>query len=191
MVPGCRAAVSDAVTRLKLFVPLLAFAVLAPLLYWGLGRDPSAMPTALKGKPIPAFTLPSLTTPDAELDQALFAGQVSLLNVWATWCPSCRIEHPYLMQLAEQGVPVFGLNYKDEGEPARRWLKDLGNPYREVIFDSSGRLGLDLGVFGAPETYLVDSRGIVRARHVGVLDERVWQKEFAALYQSLQNPEER
>lgn len=176
--------------RIKLFIPLLIFIVLASLLYWGLGRDPNAMPSALVGRSVPQFSLPKLDTggvggDQTLLDETLFSGQVSLLNVWATWCPSCRIEHPYLLELAAQGVPIIGLDYKDEDAKAQRWLWDYGDPYQQVIVDQNGSLGLDLGVFGAPETYLIDSQGIIRFKHVGVLGERVWQKQIAPLYHSL------
>lgn len=198
-------------SRIKLFIPLLIFIALASVLYWGLGRDPNAMPSALVGRPVPAFSLPELRTDsgshsesnsessaeagfetDAEmkrdqspLTEQLFIGQVSLLNVWATWCPSCRIEHPYLIDLAKLGVPIIGLNYKDEDAKARRWLTELGDPYKHVIVDQRGSLGLDLGVFGAPETYLIDSTGMIRFKHVGVVNERVWQNHIAPLYQAL------
>lgn len=177
--------------RIKLFIPLLIFIVLASVLYRGLGRDPNAMPSALVGRPVPEFSLPELGTGSDSggdgipLTEQLFRGQVSLLNVWATWCPSCRIEHPYLLELASQGVAIIGLNYKDENAKARRWLVELGDPYKHVIIDQQGSLGLDLGVFGAPETYLIDSAGMIRFKHVGVVDERVWQNHIAPLYQTL------
>ncbi|HAD09848.1 MAG TPA: DsbE family thiol:disulfide interchange protein [Porticoccaceae bacterium] len=171
--------------RIKLFIPLFIFLVLAVLLYWGLGRDPSAMPSALVGKSVPAFKLPALADETSMLDASLFQGQVSLLNVWATWCPSCRVEHPFLMELAKQGVPIIGLDYKDERDKALAWLADYGDPYKQVIFDPQGTLGLDLGVFGAPETYLVDAEGRIHFKRVGVVDARVWEQDFAPRYQAL------
>lgn len=168
--------------RLKLFLPLLMFIVLATVLYRGLGKNPNAMPSALIGRPVPEFNLPSLRNDKSLLNQEIFKGQVTLLNVWATWCPSCRTEHPYLLNLAEQGVVIIGLDYKDETIKARHWLQQLGNPYRQVIVDREGSLGLDLGVFGAPETYLIDSAGVIRYKHVGVLDQRIWQRDFDPLY---------
>lgn len=165
--------------RLKLFIPLAIFAVLAVLFWRGLSIDPTAMPSALIDKPVPKFSLPALREPakgqsEALLNESLFIGRVSLLNIWATWCVSCRVEHPFLVELAEQGVPIVGVNYKDESGAARQWLQDLGDPYEHNIVDADGYLGLDLGVFGAPETYVVDSDGVVRYKHVGVVDERVW-----------------
>ena len=177
--------------RLKLFLPLLIFMVLATVLYWGLGKDPNAMPSVLVGRPVPEFNLPSIQDDKHLLGRNIFEGNVTLLNIWATWCPSCRIEHSYLLNLAAQGVAIIGLDYKDETDKARRWLKELGNPYRQVIVDREGSLGLDLGVFGAPETYLIDATGVIRYKHVGVIDERVWQGEFVPLYRKLLKETER
>ena len=143
------------------------------------------MPSALLDRPVPEFSLPSIDGGERRLDRDIFIGQVTLLSVWATWCPSCRIEHPYLLSLAEQGVPIIGLDYKDDTDKARRWLLDYGDPYQQVIIDQEGSLGLDLGVFGAPETYLIDSTGVIRFKHVGVVDDRVWQRHFAPLYHAL------
>jgi cytochrome c biogenesis protein CcmG, thiol:disulfide interchange protein DsbE len=171
--------------QIKLFIPLLLFIVLASVLYWGLGRDPNAMPSALLDRPVPAFNLPSIDGGERRFDQSIFQGQVTLLNVWATWCPSCRIEHPYLIDLADKGVPIIGLDYKDETDKARHWLVEYGDPYQQVIVDKEGSLGLDLGVFGAPETYLIDSMGVIRFKHIGVVDDRVWQRDFAPLYDEL------
>lgn len=166
--------------RLKLFIPLAIFAVLAVLFWRGLSIDPTAMPSALIDKPVPAFGLPVLRQAAAgeseeKLTEDIFKGRVSLLNVWATWCVSCRVEHPFLIDLAEQGVAIIGVNYKDDTVAARQWLQDLGDPYEHNIVDADGYLGLDLGVFGAPETYVVDRAGVIRYKHVGVVDARVWQ----------------
>ncbi|MFL3654681.1 MAG: DsbE family thiol:disulfide interchange protein [Halioglobus sp.] len=170
--------------RLKLFLPLILFAMLAITLFRGLSLDPSEMPSALIDRPFPAFNLPGLGQ-SRPLSQADLEGQVSLVNVWATWCVACRVEHPYLNQLSQQGVPLFGLNYKDNDADAQRWLDELGNPYRFNIADRDGTLGLDLGVYGAPETYLVDATGVIRYRHVGVVDEGVWSALLEPLYQTL------
>lgn len=160
--------------RLKLFAPLLIFALLALLLFRGLSLDPREMPSALIDKPLPEFELFSLGE-QRTLTRGDVIGQISLFNVWATWCVSCRVEHPYLQQLADAGIPIVGVNYKDEDAAALRWLQDLGNPYTVNIADRDGTLGLDLGVYGAPETYVVDADGVIRYRHVGVVDERVWR----------------
>ncbi len=170
--------------RLKLFLPLILFALLAITLFRGLGLDPSEMPSALIDQPLPAFSLPGLSQTGL-LSEADLTGAAALLNVWATWCVSCRVEHPYLKQLAAQGVPIFGINYKDEDAAALRWLDELGNPYRLNIADREGTLGLDLGVYGAPETYLLDASGVVRYRHVGVVDDKVWRTILEPLYLQL------
>jgi len=174
--------------RLKLFLPLILFVVLALFLMRGLSLDPKELPSALIDKPFPAFTLPTLGR-DEVLDKAAVTGEVALFNVWATWCVSCRVEHPYLTELARQGVAIYGINYKDDDTAALGWLRDLGDPYIASIADREGTLGLDLGVYGAPETYLVDAAGLVRYRHVGVVDERVWTTILQPLYQQLQQGE--
>jgi cytochrome c biogenesis protein CcmG/thiol:disulfide interchange protein DsbE len=169
---------------MKLFVPLILFAVLALFLFRGLSLDPKELPSALIDRPLPEFSLASLGQ-ERLLTRADVIGEVAFFNVWATWCPSCRVEHPYLQQLADQGVPIYGVNYKDEDAAALRWLDELGDPYLANIVDREGNLGLDLGVYGAPETYLVDAAGIIRYRHVGVLDERVWLNTLQPLYREL------
>lgn len=172
--------------NLKLFIPFLIFVVLALFLLKGLEKDPSAMPSALIDHPVPAFTLPNLNDSGDTVDESIFQGHVSLLNVWATWCPSCRAEHPFLVKLANQGVRIVGMDYKDQDQMALEWLEKLGNPYAVTFTDGAGKLGLDLGVFGAPETYLVDHLGIIRAKHVGVINQAVWQ-ELGEKYRALVN----
>ena len=113
---------------------------------------------------------------------ALIDGKPLLLNVWATWCPTCRAEHQFLNELARQGVRVVGLNYKDDRQKAVTWLDSLGNPYALSLFDGSGMLGLDLGVYGAPETFLIDGQGIIRWRHAGDLNARVWREQLQPLW---------
>ncbi|TVP54702.1 MAG: DsbE family thiol:disulfide interchange protein, partial [Halomonadaceae bacterium] len=132
---------------------------------------------------VPAFQLPMLEDEDRLLDPEVLKGQVVLLNVWGTWCPSCRVEHPYLVELAEtHEIPIIGLNYKDRRAPALRWLQDLGDPYQFNIYDPEGTLGYDLGVYGAPETYVIDAEGIVRYRYVGVVNDRVWENHIKPVY---------
>lgn len=172
-------------SRLKLFVPLGLFLLLAVLLFRGLSLDPQALPSALIDKPLPAFRLPALGR-EQILSDADLTGEPSLLNVWATWCISCRVEHPYLQRLAdEEGVLIYGLNYKDDAQAALSWLDSLGDPYRVSVVDAQGTLGLDLGVYGAPETYFIDANGVIRYRHVGVIDERVWLGRLKAIYDGL------
>jgi len=170
--------------RLKLFLPLALFAILALLLFRGLELDPREMPSALIDKPLPEFSLPQLGR-QSMITRADVIGEVALFNVWATWCVSCRVEHPYLQQLADSGVPIYGVNYKDDDAAAIKWLQDLGDPYRANIVDAQGGLGLDLGVYGAPETYFVDASGVIRYRHVGVIDEQMWQTRLAPIYREL------
>ncbi|MEP5569970.1 MAG: DsbE family thiol:disulfide interchange protein [Halioglobus sp.] len=172
--------------RLKLFFPLILFIVLAIFLVRGLSLDPKELPSALIDKPFPEFSLPALGSAQT-LDKAAVSGQVALFNVWATWCVSCRVEHPYLTELAKQGVAIYGINYKDEDTAALGWLDELGDPYIASIADRDGTLGLDLGVYGAPETYLVDAQGLVRYRHVGVVNERVWSNTLQPIYEQLQS----
>ncbi len=132
---------------------------------------------------MPEFSVPTLD--QREVTRADLLGAVALINVWATWCPSCHAEHAYLNQLAREGVPIFGINYKDEPAAARRWLEQKGDPYRINLVDESGRLGLDLGVTGAPETYLIDAAGVVRMRYQGPIDERVWRQKIKPLFDRL------
>lgn len=169
----------------KLFIPLIIFVVLAIFLLKGLERDPTELPSALVGESVPSFELPHLLEPGQEVSEEIFQGHVSLLNVWGTWCPSCRTEHPFLVKLADEGVRIIGMDYKDDDALARRWLEDLGNPYAITFADATGSFGIDLGVYGAPETYIIDRKGIIRAKRVGVVDARIWQGEFGDTYRRL------
>lgn len=165
--------------RFLLFIPLLLAVALGVVLFAGIGKDTSALESALIGKPVPAFELASLEDPDKTYRANVFQNEVVLLNVWGTWCPSCRVEHSELVRLAtDESVPIYGLNYKDNRDAALKWLKELGNPYQLSLFDPQGKLGFDLGVYGAPETYIIDSEGVVRYRHVGVVDRKVWTEEL-------------
>lgn len=172
-----------------LFIPLILFLLLAAALLWQLtrnanGDDPTRLESALVGKPVPVFKLESLDQPGKTFDQSVLTdGKPLLLNVWATWCPTCRAEHQYLNTLATKGVRVVGLNYKDDRQKAINWLNTLGNPYALSLYDGDGMLGLDLGVYGAPETFLIDGHGIIRYRHAGDLNERVWNDEVKPLWQ--------
>jgi len=163
--------------RWGLYVPLVIFVAVAVLLWRGLSLDPNYMPSALENKPLPAFKL--VTLDGNEVSQVDMTGDIAIVNVWATWCPSCHVEHAYLNELATRGVIIFGVNYKDDLPKARQWLAQRGDPYRFNIADEEGLFGLDLGVTGAPETYLIDANGVVRLRYQGPLSERVWQQEFA------------
>ena len=171
--------------RAILLLPLALFLVLAVFLYRGLFLNPAELPSALIGKPVPAFSLPAVDDPARTLSEADLKGKPALLNVWATWCVSCKAEHPVLTELAAQGVNIVGINYKDDNANALKWLKEFHNPYQLDIRDEQGSLGLNLGVYGAPETFLVDKHGIIRHKFVGVIDQRVWREQLAPLYQQL------
>ncbi len=173
--------------RLPLFVPLLVFALLA-LVFLSLSQrqlagdyDPTALPSALIDKPVPAFALSDLHDAERMLQRDAIMGRPALLNVWATWCVACRVEHAYLNELQNRGVRIVGVNYKDDRPAAIEWLERLGDPYAFSVFDERGDFGLSLGVYGAPETYVVDAQGIVRYRHVGILDQRVWDRHIEPL----------
>jgi cytochrome c biogenesis protein CcmG, thiol:disulfide interchange protein DsbE len=168
--------------RILMFLPVVLVVVLGVVLFAGIGKDPNRLESALLGKPVPAFSLASLRDADNTLGPDVFRGQVSLLNVWGTWCPACRDEHDDLLWLArEKGVRIVGLNYKDNRDEALKWLGTLGDPYAFNIFDPRGTLGFDLGVYGAPETYFIDPEGIIRYRHVGVVNQKVWNERFQPL----------
>ncbi|NRA54733.1 MAG: DsbE family thiol:disulfide interchange protein [Gammaproteobacteria bacterium] len=173
--------------RFILFVPLILFLVLGAFLYKGLFLNPKAMPSALEGKPVPAFKLLTVTKGDRVVTQADLLGDYYLLNVWATWCPSCKAEHPYLLDIARSGIPIYGINYKDDLSAAAKWLSDYQDPYRFSVFDVEGNLGLNLGVYGAPETFLVDHKGIIRLRYAGVIDNNSWGKKFVPLINTIKS----
>ncbi len=169
--------------RLKLFLPIVIFFVMSVFLYFGLGNDPSQLPNVTVGQQLPNFELGTL---ESNLQETLkdedLLGEPVLLNVWATWCVSCLAEHPYFLQLSAQGIKIVGINYKDESTAARAWLNKYKNPYTITVYDNTGRLGFDLGVTGAPETYLVGADGQIKYRHVGVVNEKVWLEHFASSF---------
>jgi cytochrome c biogenesis protein CcmG/thiol:disulfide interchange protein DsbE len=170
--------------RLLMLLPLVLFLAVAVFLYRGLYLNPTELPSALIDKPFPVFSLPAVSGGQV-ITQADLQGQPALVNVWATWCPACRAEHPFLTELRAQGVRIIGVNYKDDNAAAQKWLVDLHDPYQLNIDDAKGSLGLDLGVYGAPETFLVDKHGIIRHKYVGVIDVPVWRDKLAGLYQGL------
>ncbi|MCG8516717.1 MAG: DsbE family thiol:disulfide interchange protein [Pseudomonadales bacterium] len=173
--------------RALLFIPVVLTVILGIVLFQRIGKDPTQLESAQIGKPVPAFELADLLDPSiSHGSEALRGKGPFLLNVWGTWCPSCRDEHPDLIRLAEQqGVRIVGLNYKDERPLALQWLERLGNPYALSLFDPDGKLGFDLGVYGAPETFVIDGDGIIRYRHVGVVNQKVWSETLQPLMQQL------
>ena len=173
------------VYRLKLFLPLLLFFVVAIFLMSALGRDPSYMPSALLDRPAPEFSLRILGDEDKYVGREIFLGEPSLLNIWATWCFSCRVEHAFLHKLSLQGIRIIGLNYKDDMHKATDWLNKMKDPYALSVIDDVGKLAINLGVFGAPETYFIDSMGIIRYKHVGVIDDRVWHDRLLPIWKNL------
>jgi len=163
-------------------LPFGLLALILLLFWFGLGNNPTLVPSPLIGKPVPQFELPELRTQDRILRTADLTGRPVLLNVWASWCVECRHEHPLLMRLSRDGkVPIYGLNYKDERSDALRWLEQFGDPYTASLHDLHGRAGLDLGVYGVPETFVVDARGIIRYKHIGAVDEQVLRDRILPL----------
>jgi cytochrome c biogenesis protein CcmG/thiol:disulfide interchange protein DsbE len=177
--------------RLSFAIPIATFAALAVVFGFYLyqvgpgGKDISLVPSALIDKPAPTFELPPIDGRRDGFASNELAGKVSLVNVFASWCAPCRVEHPILMQLARQGVPIYGINHKDNPEDARRFLSDLGNPYRAVGADRDGRVSLDWGVYGYPETFVVDRQGRIRYRHVGPIMPEHVERIFAPLLRRL------
>jgi cytochrome c biogenesis protein CcmG/thiol:disulfide interchange protein DsbE len=172
-----------------LFVPLLLFAGIAIFLAIGLTRDPREIPSVLIGKPVPEFSLPPVRGRSLGLATADLKGEVSLVNVFASWCVACREEHPVFMQIQRDGVlPVHGLNYKDRPEDAARWLDDMGDPYTRTGADLDGRVAIDWGVYGVPETFIIDREGRIAYKHIGAVTPSVWNQKMLPLIRRLQEP---
>jgi cytochrome c biogenesis protein CcmG/thiol:disulfide interchange protein DsbE len=160
----------------KFIIPLILFAAIGALLWVGLSLDPRKIPSPLVGKPLPAFQLTTVADAKRTVSHESLRGRVYLLNVWASWCTSCRQEHPLLIELTQaKVVPIIGLNYKDKREDAAAYLANLGNPYEMSLSDPDGRTGIELGVYGTPETFVVDKAGIIRHKHVGPITPEVWR----------------
>lgn len=167
-------------------IPLFVFIVLCIFFWRGLALDPRYLPSAQLNKPLPHFQLSTLDNIQTEFTQKSLRGQVALLNVWASWCAACSYEQYFLLQLAREGMAIYGLNYKDNTEEAKRWLSEWGNPYKIIGQDFNGKVAIDLGVYGAPEMFLIDKKGVIRYRHSGVLDADTWQKEFLPRIKALE-----
>ncbi|KTD35992.1 cytochrome C biogenesis protein [Legionella nautarum] len=158
-------------------IPFTIFAFLVFFLWRGLSLEPRKLPSAQLGKTLPSFQLPALDNGELFTPQVM-KGRVAVLNIWASWCEACVDEQVFLMRLSREAVPIYGINYKDKTENAQRWLKEWGNPYQAVGEDKEGKVAIDLGVYGAPETFLIDKKGIIRYRHIGILDEKTWNSDF-------------
>jgi cytochrome c biogenesis protein CcmG/thiol:disulfide interchange protein DsbE len=170
----------------RYLVPLGIFLVLVVFLGVGLGLNPRQVPSPLIDRPAPAFVLPQLHAPDKPIGPEALRGQVWLLNVWASWCVSCRQEHPVLIDLAKSGeVPIYGLNYKDQREDALRWLVQWGDPYKLSIMDVKGATGIDYGVYGVPETFVIDKAGIIRYKQIGPLTPEILRDKILPLVRKL------
>jgi len=170
----------------RFFWPLAIFIPLVGFLAVGLKLNPREVPSPLVGKTAPAFELPLLHQPDKRFAPADMRGKVWLLNVWASWCESCRDEHPLLVDLSKKGLlPILGLNYKDRGADAQRWLKQFGDPYQFSVVDADGRIGIDYGVYGVPETYLIDAAGVIRFKQIGPVTATLLQEKILPLAMSL------
>jgi cytochrome c biogenesis protein CcmG, thiol:disulfide interchange protein DsbE len=172
--------------KAKFLIPLIAFLALLGFLAVGLGLKPSEVPSPLIGKPAPEFTLPKLSDPSKSFSPADMKGQVWLLNVWASWCVACKQEHPVLMELAQANIlPIVGLDYKDQRDPALEFLRRGGDPYVLSAVDESGRVGIDYGVYGVPETFLIDKEGIIRYKHIGPITPKSLRETILPLVEQL------
>jgi cytochrome c biogenesis protein CcmG, thiol:disulfide interchange protein DsbE len=166
-------------------LPFVIFFLLIIFLWRGLSLDPQKLPSMQLDKPLPLFQLPTLGE-EKLFTPTIMKGRVVLLNVWASWCEACVEEQIFLQQLARQSIPIYGLNYKDNSLKAKRWLEEWGNPFLAIAEDKEGRVAVNLGVYGTPETFLIDKKGIIRYRHVGILDEKVWKADFLPRIKQLQ-----
>jgi cytochrome c biogenesis protein CcmG/thiol:disulfide interchange protein DsbE len=168
----------------KYLIPAFVLAILGVFFYQGLYLNPGQIESPLIGKSAPAFSLPDLKQPSEQVTNESFADQYSLLNVWATWCVECRHEHGYLMELADNGMPIYSINWKDERAAALEWLAVLGDPYVETGADEIGDVAIDYGVYGAPETFLIGPDQTILVKHIGPLNPAIWNAKFAPLLES-------
>jgi len=171
----------------RFLLPLGVFIVIVVFLGVGLTLNPREIPSPLIDKPAPAFTLAQLSNPEKTFSQKDMLGQVWMLNVWASWCVACREEHPVLVELARsKAVPIYGLNYKDKREDALAWLRQFGDPYVLSIVDNAGRTGIDYGVYGVPETFVIDKQGVIRYKNIGPVTDEILQAKILPLIRKLQ-----
>lgn len=180
------APVAEPKSPLRFILPLAIFAVLAGFLFVGLGLNPRDVPSPFIGKPAPAFQLAQLAKSEQSFSPSQMKGEVWLLNVWASWCAPCRVEHPLLVELAKNDVvPIIGMNYKDKRDAALGWLAQLGDPYRLSVADNDGRIAIDYGVYGVPETFIIDKQGVIRYKQIGPITDEVWRAKMLPLVQQL------
>jgi len=173
-------------SALRFVLPLAIFIVLSGFLFVGLRLNPREVPSPFIGKPAPAFQLTQLAHPEQTFSPKQMQGQVWLLNVWASWCVACRVEHPLLVDLAKKNViPIVGLNYKDKRDAALGWLGQFGDPYQLSVADTDGRVGIDYGVYGVPETFVIDKTGVIRFKQIGPITEDAWRDKILPLLQQL------
>jgi len=173
-------------SALRFVLPLAIFIVLSGFLFVGLRLNPREVPSPFIGKPAPAFQLTQLAQPEQTFSPKQMQGQVWLLNVWASWCVACRVEHPLLVDLAKKNViPIVGLNYKDKRDAALGWLGQFGDPYQLSVADTDGRVGIDYGVYGVPETFVIDKTGVIRFKQIGPITEDAWRDKILPLLQQL------
>lgn len=171
----------------RFLLPLIIFIVMVGFLAVGLNLDPREVPSPLVGKPAPQFSLPRLDNPEQVMSPKDMLGKVWLFNVWASWCAACRDEHPVLVALSKSGeVPVYGMDYKDARQDAQQWLTQGGNPYVATVMDADGRVGINYGVYGVPETYLIDKAGVIAYKQIGPITDEVLRNKILPLVKRLQ-----
>ena len=171
---------------IRFILPLGVFLLLALFLALGLKLDPREVPSPLIDKPAPAFAAPALARPNEQIQRDALLGKVWVLNVWASWCVACRDEHPVLVDFAKRaGVPIYGLNYKDQRADALGWLSQFGDPYTDSVFDGDGRIGIDYGVYGVPETFVIDRQGTIRLKHIGPVTPEVLRDKIEPMLRKL------
>ncbi|AOE49571.1 DsbE family thiol:disulfide interchange protein [Kangiella sediminilitoris] len=170
--------------------PIIVFLVLIVFFWVALKNDPKKLNSNLIDKQVPAFELPALQNPEQLFTEESLPKELFLMNIWGSWCGPCHIEHPYLMKYSgKYEIPIVGVNYKDETIDGLTFIKEKGNPYHMIIADQQGTLGIDLGVYGAPETFIVDKNGTIRFRYVGVIDDRVWSTKLLPIMEQIKGSE--
>ena len=172
---------------MRFILPLVVFLIMAAFMYVGLGLNPHEVPSPLVGKAAPTFTLPQLHEPSRQFSPQDMKGKVWLFNVWASWCTACENEHPVFLELSRRNlVPIYGMDYKDKREDGEVWLRKHGNPYTLVVSDAEGRVGIDYGVYGVPETYVIDKQGVIQHKHIGAVTPKILDETILPLVKELQ-----